>query len=147
MLWLVHCFGWCHIWLGGGNSNMFLFSPRKLGKMIPFWRAYFSDGLVQPPTSHPIWNVEIIWYIPYHPCMVYLPTFGCFQWWNMVNVGKYTNQMMPPPALPSKAIWSWSILASRRNWKKGRPEPSRWNFGEELVEFLFASYIIYLKQS
>ena len=22
----------------------FLFSPRKLGKMNPFWRAYFSDG-------------------------------------------------------------------------------------------------------
>ena len=28
----------------------FLFSPRKLGKMNPFWRAYFSTGLVQPPT-------------------------------------------------------------------------------------------------
>ena len=23
----------------------------KLGKMNPFWRAYFSNGLVQPPTS------------------------------------------------------------------------------------------------
>ena len=28
-----------------------LFSPRKLGKMNPFWRAYFSKGLVQPPTT------------------------------------------------------------------------------------------------
>ena len=37
--------------LGGGNSNIFVFSPRTLGKMNPFWRAYFSDGLVQPPTS------------------------------------------------------------------------------------------------
>ena len=27
----------------------FLFSPRKLGKMNPFWRAYFSKGL-KPPT-------------------------------------------------------------------------------------------------
>ena len=27
-----------------------LFSPPKLGKMNPFWRAYFSKGLVQPPT-------------------------------------------------------------------------------------------------
>ena len=26
-----------------------LFSPRKLGKMNPFWRSYFSDGL-KPPT-------------------------------------------------------------------------------------------------
>ena len=37
--------------LGGGNSNIFLFSARTLGKMNPFWRAYFSNGLVQPPTS------------------------------------------------------------------------------------------------
>ncbi len=36
--------------LGGGFKH-FLFSPRKLGKMNPFWRAYFSNGLVQPPTS------------------------------------------------------------------------------------------------
>ena len=27
----------------------FLFSSRKLGKMNPIWRAYFSNGLVQPP--------------------------------------------------------------------------------------------------
>ena len=26
-----------------------------LGKMNPFWRAYFSDGLVQPPTSLAFW--------------------------------------------------------------------------------------------
>ena len=37
-------------YLGGGNSKYFLFSPRKLGKMNPFWRSYFSKGLVQPPT-------------------------------------------------------------------------------------------------
>ena len=27
---------------------------------------------------------------PYHPCMPYLPTFGCFQWYDMVTLGKYT---------------------------------------------------------
>ena len=32
----------------------FLFSPRKLGKMNPFWRSYFSNGL-KPPTSIAIW--------------------------------------------------------------------------------------------
>ena len=37
---------------GGGNSNIFLFSPRKLGKMNPVWRSYFSHGLVQPPTRN-----------------------------------------------------------------------------------------------
>ena len=37
--------------LCGGNSNtVFLFSPRKSGKMNPFGGAYFSKGLVQPPT-------------------------------------------------------------------------------------------------
>ena len=29
--------------LGGGFKHL-LFSPRKLGKMNPFWRAYFSIG-------------------------------------------------------------------------------------------------------
>ena len=28
----------------GGGFKYFLFSPRTLGKMNPFWRAYFSDG-------------------------------------------------------------------------------------------------------
>ena len=34
--------------LGGGFKH-FLCSPRTLGKMNPFWRAYFSNGL-KPPT-------------------------------------------------------------------------------------------------
>ena len=29
----------------------FYFHPENLWKMNPFWRAYFSDGLVQPPAS------------------------------------------------------------------------------------------------
>ena len=42
---------WERPWLGGGNSNSFhLCSPGKLGKMKPFWQAYVSNGLVQPPT-------------------------------------------------------------------------------------------------
>ena len=32
-----------------GGSNIFEFSP-LYGEDIPIWRAYFSDGLVQPPT-------------------------------------------------------------------------------------------------
>ena len=35
--------------LGGGNSNIFYFHP-YLGKMNPFWRAYFSNGLKPPPS-------------------------------------------------------------------------------------------------
>ena len=39
----------------GGNSNIFLCSSRTLGKMNPIWRAYFSEGLVQPPTSNSLY--------------------------------------------------------------------------------------------
>ena len=35
--------------LGGGNSNIFYFHPEPWGN-DPIWRAYFSNGLVQPPT-------------------------------------------------------------------------------------------------
>ena len=41
---------WKCLWFGGGFKHFF-FSPRSLGKWFPIWRAYFSDGLVQPPTS------------------------------------------------------------------------------------------------
>ena len=39
------------IYLGGGNSYIFLCSPRTLGKMNPVWRSYFSDG-VKPPIRY-----------------------------------------------------------------------------------------------
>ena len=49
--------------LGGGNSNIFWnFHPGSLGKMNPFWRAYFSDGLVQPPTSLIFW-AAFLWFL------------------------------------------------------------------------------------
>ena len=44
-----------------GGFKDFLCSPRKLGKMIPFWRAYFSDGLVQPPTRTLLWTHFETW--------------------------------------------------------------------------------------
>ena len=39
-----------HPYLGGGFLDIFYFHP-YLGK-IPIFDSYFSDGLVQPPTSH-----------------------------------------------------------------------------------------------
>ena len=36
----------------GGGFKCFLSSPRKLGKMNPFWRSYVSSGWVQPPTNY-----------------------------------------------------------------------------------------------
>ena len=45
--------------LGGGNSNIFLFSP-LFGEDSQFDYEYFSNGLVQPPTgislSKPTWK-------------------------------------------------------------------------------------------
>ena len=40
-------------------SNMKVFSPRKLGKMNPFWRSYFSKGLVQPPTIVSLYHFSL----------------------------------------------------------------------------------------
>ena len=37
--------------LGGGNSNIFYFHPETLGRWSQLTVAYFSDGLVQPPTT------------------------------------------------------------------------------------------------
>ena len=37
--------------------NISYFHPKNLGKMNPFWRAYFSNGLVQPPTSYRWWLI------------------------------------------------------------------------------------------
>ena len=47
--------GWLPLSSSWWNFKYFLFSSRNLGKMNPFWRAYFSKGLVQPPTS---WDIS-----------------------------------------------------------------------------------------
>ena len=48
--WSIAWQGWVQPWrttkLVGGNSQIFWnFHPRNLGKMNPFWRAYFSNGV------------------------------------------------------------------------------------------------------
>ena len=40
--------------LGGGFKDFWNFYPDPWGD-DPIWRAYFSKGLVQPPTSYPFW--------------------------------------------------------------------------------------------
>ena len=64
----------------GGGFKQFLCSPLP-GEMIQL-DSYFSYGLLQPPTS--------LFPFPYHPCIVYLPTFTKE---NQLNVGKYTSPM------------------------------------------------------
>ena len=39
---------------GWWQLKYFLFSPQKLGTMNPFWRRYFSRGLVQPQTRNEV---------------------------------------------------------------------------------------------
>ena len=43
-------------YLGGGFIHIFYFHPDPWGK-DPIWRAYFSNGLVQPPTSYVFLNL------------------------------------------------------------------------------------------
>ncbi len=40
--------------LGGGNSNIFYFHPDPWGR-LPFWRAYFSNGLKPPTRPRFLW--------------------------------------------------------------------------------------------
>ena len=48
-------------------------------------------------------------YTPYHPCMVYLATFGCFF---MVNVGKYTiHDGITLPELTKSVVNMWHVLS------------------------------------
>ena len=41
-----------------GFQIFFVFSPQKLGKMNPFWRAYFSNGL-KPPIRWCRWGFRL----------------------------------------------------------------------------------------
>ena len=53
--------------LGGGFKYVFYFQP-YLGKINPFWRAYFSDWLVQPPTRFFVWSLDFLGvYETFHP--------------------------------------------------------------------------------
>ena len=45
---------WSALWGKAVVSNIFYFHLYPWGN-DPIWRAYFSDGLVQPPTRHHLW--------------------------------------------------------------------------------------------
>ena len=48
-------------YVGGETSNIFVMSIPSWGRWTHFWWAYFSDGLVQPPTSHNSWVMGMKW--------------------------------------------------------------------------------------
>ena len=48
----------------GGGFKYFLCSPQTLGKGFPFWPAYVSNGLVQPPNKRLVFHQIIQWVFP-----------------------------------------------------------------------------------
>ena len=71
----------------GGGFKYFLFSPRKLGKWSNLTVAYFSDGLVQPPTSNPKYESLMVhnpgWNLPWRlllPCWITPEHTGIYVW-------------------------------------------------------------------
>ena len=105
----IHGFGTSTINFWVVVSNMFYFHPKTLGKMNPFWRSYFSKGLVQPPTSHfsrvksllvSGHSCRFCWSIPQfqsfeplsmsHPAHWYIGYSGTSFWWKS-PIGKPVN--------------------------------------------------------
>ena len=41
-----------NVWLGAGNSNIYLFSPLIIGEMIQIWRSHFSRWVGEKPTNY-----------------------------------------------------------------------------------------------
>ena len=64
MLVYMYLSGW---WF----HSYFLFPPRTLGKMNPFWRAYFSKGL-KPPTSCMCMYISLSYLFRFYFYIIYL---------------------------------------------------------------------------
>ena len=89
--WVIgeHCkavdiyWGWWISHLGGGKSNIIEFSTHPWGN-DPFWRAYISTGLVQPP-SHGLFWWPVIFETPkftesFEQVLIYPQTAGRSMW-------------------------------------------------------------------
>ena len=97
--WLPPFF-WLLVWGAIISSRWFclarlFLSGKNLGEnSVAAKRNVLGNFLVKARfTKNTSWKLgsQLPWLpYPYHPCMVYLPTFGCFLRWNMGNVGKYT---------------------------------------------------------
>ena len=83
--------------LGGGNSSILYFHPEPWGD-DPIWRAYFSDGLVQPPTS--------TWLSAYHT-FIRCPRAEKYR--HDVSRWKVRNHMSPWPGLAKFPPPTWRI--------------------------------------
>ena len=68
----------------GCGFTIFFFIP-KIGKMNPFWRAYFSDGLVQPPPSNS-WSRN-----------------------SLLNYGLCFTPAMEQPEFPGRSFGEWNL--------------------------------------
>ena len=115
--------------------SMIFYVHPYLGKMNPSWRAYFSDGLVQPPTSGPLfscrllfswntWNESIYIYISFDSQLnIFLEPIIFSKLPVMKGTGRISTSVSPPeihvtfrlgwryrvqPLRPGEQHWAWS---------------------------------------
>ena len=79
-------------------KDFFIFTT--LGKMNPFWRAYFSTGLVQPPTS--------CWLLPIWTC--FSLTFSSLWSWVILGPG------LSPRAVSRASGLLWTLGTEGAFW-------------------------------
>ena len=123
--------------LGGGNSNMFLFSPRKLGEDAPILTcASFSNGLVQPPT-------RLRWCLR-HKLLDFKWISRGFSWQNTPKIytflWKWTiakgHFIIQPSFFRSKGLFSGEYFFLHSFFKEGFP----WTLNEDVFSFWKLGY-------
>ena len=93
--------------IGGGNSNIVYFHPDPWGR-FQFWRAYFSTGLVQPPTRK---------------CFAFRRSFNTpiiiweYDWMARAVVFFFPRAPSASPLCCSLTNPSWSSLSNRHTEK------------------------------
>ena len=122
----------------GGGFKYFLFSPRSLGKWSNLTCAYFSNGLVQPPTRSVLSEVWSQLFSPPRPFFAFsvliamqLRTWrlGDFDW-STGKTGK--TYWLNGNWHRKRSVWGKNSLELSQVWGKGTGAPHwevlRWQF-------------------
>ena len=122
--WMKMYFLWNY---GGFHPHLvdgfkhFLFSPWSLGKWFPISRAYFSIGLVQPPTSFLDRRLR--------SCIHFL----VWSTWKFVFGWFFFTDSDPMKKNHDVEPWSWGIFGcSPRIWSKSKLVVYKSHRGEEI---------------
>ena len=85
----------CHWWL-----QIFLHVHPYFREMIRFWRAYFSNGLVQPPTRKWLWFLFLFWMAQtwqvansFRFREFKIPKIAMFEWKSIFSLGHFQPEM------------------------------------------------------